>query len=312
VEASLIVLAAAVVVAAVILSRRPAGPGFAAGAEAEAIRALRSRVDEAVASLASLSGVFDERRRLEEQAVDALGRVERLVAGSHGRGRSGENLLGAALAEFPPEMLVRDFTLGGRVCEFALRMPDGKLLPIDSKWPASDLVAALATAEGPALEEIRRRVEKAVCLRVGEVAGYLDPSLTVPMAVAAVPDAVFGCCRKAHAVAQQSRVLIVSYSLAVPLLLGMWNLYRTYAGEVDEAQLHERVHEIAVILSQLGDRIESQLSRGLKMASNAAAEMRSLVRGAELSLGALGGGNPAPGQAGSLDHVGSLFERDAI
>ena len=283
VEASLIVLAAAIVVAAAILSRRPAGPGFAAGAEAEAIRALRSRVDEAVASLASLSGVFDERRRLEEQAVDALGRVERLVAGSHGRGRSGENLLGAALAEFPPEMLVRDFTLGGRVCEFALRMPDGKLLPIDSKSPASDLVAALATAEGPALEEIRRRIEKAVCLRVGEVAGYLDPSLTVPMAVAAVPDAVFGCCRKAHAVAQQSRVLIVSYSLAVPLLLG-----------------------------QLGDRIESQLSRGLKMASNAAAEMRSLVRGAELSLGALSGGHPSAEPAGSFDHVGSSFERDAI
>jgi hypothetical protein len=27
-------------------------------------------------------------------------------------------------------MVVRDFTVGGRVCEFALRMPDGKLYRI--------------------------------------------------------------------------------------------------------------------------------------------------------------------------------------
>jgi DNA recombination protein RmuC len=299
VEAALVFLGVAIVVAALVVSGRPGDGGLrAAAADADATRALRSRVDEAVASLATLTGAFDERRRLEEQAVDALARVERLISGSHGRGRSGENLLGAALAEFPPEMLVRDFTVGGRVCEFALRMPDGKLLPIDSKWPASDLASEMATAEGPALEEIRKQIEKAVCLRVGEVAAYLDPVLTVPMAVAAVPDSIFGCCRKAHAVAHQSRVLIVSYSLAVPLLLGMWNLHRTYAGDVDEAQLHERVHEISVILDQLGERIEGQLSRGLKMAANAAAEMRSLVTGAELSLRALDASDTAPGEGG--------------
>ena len=307
VEAALIVLGVAIVVAALVVSRRPGEGGLrAAVAEAEATRALRSRVDEAVASLASLTGAFDERRRLEEQAVDALARVERLIAGSHGRGRSGENLLGAALAEFPPEMLVRDFTVGGRVCEFALRMSDGKLLPIDSKWPASDLAAELARAEGPALEEIRKRIEKAVCLRVGEVAAYLDPALTVPMAVAAVPDSIFGCCRRAHAVAHQSRVLIVSYSLAVPFLLGMWNLHRTYAGDVHEAELHERVHEISVILDQLGDRLEGQLSRGLKMAANAAAEMRSLVTGAERSLRALDRPDPP------FDGSGQSLERGAV
>ena len=306
-QAALIFLGVAIVVAAVVLSRRsPEGGLRAAAADAEATRALGSRVDEAVASLASLTGAFEERRRLEEQAVDALARVERLIAGSHGRGRSGENLLGAALAEFPPEMLVRDFTLGGKVCEFALRMPDGKLLPIDSKWPASDLAAELARAEGPALEEIRKRIEKAVCLRVGEVAAYLDPNLTVPMAVAAVPDSIFGCCRKAHAVAHRSRVLIVSHSLAVPLLLGMWNLHRTYAGDIDEAQLHERVHEISVILDHLGDRIEGQLSRGLKMAANAAAEMRSLVTGAELSLRALGASAAVSGDDGQSLERGAV------
>jgi DNA recombination protein RmuC len=283
-EEALIFVGLAIVAAAILLSRRPApvpgGRGDGAGA-------LQARVDETAAALAGLAGAFDERRRLEEQAVEALERVERIIAGPNGRGHSGENLLAAALAEFPPEMVVRDFTVGGRVCEFALRMPDGKLLPIDSKWPSTELLDELAGARGPGAEEARRRIEKAVSVRLREVAGYIEPSLTVPLAVAAVPDAVYACCRKAHAVGQQARVLIVSYSLAVPLLLGMWNLYRTYASDVDDAQVRARLHEVSVVLAQLGERLESQLSRGLKMAGNAALDMRSLVTSGELTLRAL-------------------------
>jgi DNA recombination protein RmuC len=302
VEGALVFLGLAILAAAILLARRPDLPGRASGA-VEASRALRARVDETARALAGLAGAFEERRRLEEQSVEALVRVERLMAGSYGRGRFGENLLSAALAEFPPEMVVRDFRVGGRVCEFALRMPDGKLLPIDSKWPAGDLLQELASAQGSALEEVRRQVEKAVSLRLKEVAGYLEPSLTVPVAVAAVPDQVYACCRKAHAAGQQSRVLIVSYSLAVPLLLGMWNLYRAYASDADEAQVHARLHEVSVVLAQLGERIEGQLSRGLKMAGNAALDMRSLVTTAELAVHALD--RRAEPQLG-------ILERDAV
>ena len=293
-EAALVFLGLALVAAALLVARRPQPGGRASPGDDAAAGALRARVDETAASLAGLVGAFEERRRLEEQAVDAVNRVERLVAGSHARGRSGENLLAAALAEFPPEMVVRDFTVGGRVCEFALRMPDGKLLPIDSKWSGTDLLDELASAQGPAVDQARRKVEKAVAGRLREVAGYLDPSLTVPLAVAAVPDAVYACCRRAHAAAQQARVVIVSYSMAVPLLLGMWSLYRAYTADVDEAQLRSRLHEVSVVLGQLGERLEGQLARGLKMAGNAALEMRSLVTSAELAVRVLEGA-AAPG-----------------
>lgn len=283
-ETGLLVLAVAVVVAAVLVSRRPGAPS-AGPRDGD----LTSRLDSALSVLSGLAGAFEERRRLEEQAVEALGRVERLVAGSRARGRSGEQLLAAALAELPPEFLVRDFTIGGRVCEFALRMPDGKLLPVDSKWPASDLAARLGAAEGAELEDLERRIEKVVCTRVKEVAGYLDAGRTVPVAVAAVPDSVYACCRRAHAVAHAARVLIVPYSLALPFLLGMWSLHRTYAADLDAAMLQERVHDVAVTLTQLGERLEGQLSRALKMATNATSEMRSLVVGAQTSLRVLEG-----------------------
>src|SRR6266568_8416581 len=82
-------------------------------------------------------------------------------------------------------------------------------LPIDSKWPGVEIAARLEEELDPAArDELRRRVEKVVCGRLREVAGYVDASLTAPLAVMAVPDAVYACCRKAHRVAKDARVLI--------------------------------------------------------------------------------------------------------
>jgi DNA recombination protein RmuC len=298
-ETVLLVLAAAVVAAALLLRRRPAAEQAwqdlltRTAAEAEATRGLQARVDQTAASVSELLGKFEERRRLEEAATDAVGRIERLVAGSWSKGRVGENLLAAALGEFPPDMVVRDFTLGGRVCEFALALPDGKLLPIDSKWPAVEMLTRLDGELDPGgREDLRRQVEHVVCRRLREVGAYVDPSLTAPVAVMAVPDAVYACCRKAHRLAKDVRVLIVSYSLAVPVLLAVWNLYGTYAREVDESQLLARVHDVSYCLQEMGDRIEGQLSRGLKMAGNAVGEMRMLVASARSSLDAIHAGRP--------------------
>jgi DNA recombination protein RmuC len=226
---------------------------------------------------------------LEEQAARAVERVDRLVAGSYGRGLAGENLLAAALAEFPPELLIRDFSVAGRTCEFALRLPDGKLLPVDSKWTAFDLVTELQGTGDPARrEELRKRVERAVCARIPEVGGYVDPALTGPVAVIALPDAVYACCRKAHLTAHQARVLLVSYSLAVPFLLGVWSLYRAYARDADTDRVLLRIHDVSVCLEQLRDRLDGKLSRALTTAGNAASEIRAFVASAEASIAAVG------------------------
>lgn len=293
-ELGLASVAAAVVITAVVLARM-ASPlrelrelGARQVAEAEATRTLQARLDVAAGSLSELVGRFEERGRLEEAAAEAVIRIERLVAGTSARGRAGENLLSAALGEFPPEMVSRDFRLGGRVCEFALRLPDGKVLAVDSKWVGIDLVDRLETAEDPLLrEELRKQVEQLACSRIKEVAGYIDPSVTAPLAVMAVPDAVYACCRKAHRLAQDRRVIIVSYSLALPLLLGLWNLYRGSALNVDHEQLRGRVHEISVCLRELGDRIEGRLAKGLTIAGNALGEMRGLVGDARACVAAI-------------------------
>lgn len=294
-EVSLLVLAGAILVLTIVLLTRRAGPptdlteiARRMGIEAEATRALHSRLDQAMATLGSLSGAFEERRAFDERSSRAVESIQRLVVGSYSRGRVGENLLEAALSELPPEMVARDFTLAGRVCEFALRMDDGKLLPVDSKWTAAELLEDLVGLDDMnQRESARRKIEAMVSNRVREVSGYINPSLTIPMAVLAVPDDVYACCRKVHSTARALRVTVVGYSNALPILLSISNLYRAYGREMDTERVAECMHEVTVCLGELGDRLEGHLSRGLKQATNAVDEMRTLISKATATLGGL-------------------------
>ena len=245
------------------------------------------RFDKAASDIAALSVALEERRRSDERSQAVLLHLERVLSGSYSKGKMGENVLREQLDALPPEMLVRDFTIGGRVCEFGLRLSDGKILPIDSKWPALQLVDQLSSEDDSVRCEAIRRVDKALMARLPEVAGYIDPALTTSMAVVAVPDPVYASCRKAHAAAAGLRLTIVPYSSAVPILLTIWHLHRSTARDVDARQLAARLQEITICLSEMSDRIEGHLARGLKQANNAAAELRALVGATQSALSAI-------------------------
>src|SRR6266540_7377167 len=78
----------------------------------------------------------EERRAREEEGWATLHRVAAVLSGGQRTGRAGENILRESLAHLPPSMVVTDFRVNGKVVEFGLVMPDGRRLPVDSKWPA--------------------------------------------------------------------------------------------------------------------------------------------------------------------------------
>src|SRR5437879_4811937 len=73
-----------------------------------------------------------------------------------------------------------------------------------------------------------RDVERIVAARAREVAAYLDPSVTAPVAVAAIPDAAYGALRRAHADAFLRGVVLVPYSCALPVVLFLYSLVSRY------------------------------------------------------------------------------------
>ena len=165
---------------------------------------LRSEFAGARRVLESLALREDERRVRDAESWEIVRRLSTVLVGSASKGRAGENVLREHLAQLPPGMLVTDLRVNGRVVEFGLLLPDGRRLPVDSKWSAVAELEALEAADDPIEREtLAREVERQVALRAREVAQYLDPSLTAPVAVAAVP----GCRVRGAATGARRRVL---------------------------------------------------------------------------------------------------------
>ena len=209
-------------------------------------------------------------------------RLSAVLAGGASKGRAGENVLREHLAGLPPAMLSTDLRVGGKVVEFGLILPDGKRLAIDSKWPAVAELEALEGCEDPAeRERLARDVERLVTARVREVAQYLDPSITAPVAVAAVPDAVYAVLKRAHADAFAKGVVIVPYSSALAVVLFLYSLVQRFG---DTANVQASLAEVSALLDQMGSVLENKFAKAAMMLTNGSDELRSQLGKARGSI----------------------------
>lgn len=223
-----------------------------------------------------------ERRERERESADVVGRLATVLAGGASKGRAGENVLREHLAQLPPGMLVTDLRVNGKVVEFALELPDGRRLPVDSKWPGVAELQALDAATDPVVRDARARdVERVVTARAREVAQYLDPALTAPVAVAAIPDAAYAVIRRAHADAFARGVVLVPYSTALPVLLFLYSLVGRYG---DGGDLRSCLSEVATVLDGMQIVVENRLAKAATMVANGTDELRSQLGKARGSL----------------------------
>jgi len=232
------------------------------------------------------------RQPIEEDARASLKRLEHVIAGSSSRGAAGEHILEEALRHLPPEMLQRNVWVGGKVVELALRLPGGKLLPMDSKWVSSVALEQLAE---PGLDANRRaqltgQVEREVERRVREVSQYIDPSITSPFALAVIPDAAYDVCRSAIVSAHSRHVMVVGYAMALPYLLTLYQLHLQFARTVDMEKLQSALIDIERQVDVLEGILENRVQRSLTVLQNAytegkqaSAKIRASAQGVQIS-----------------------------
>lgn len=243
---------------------------------------LRSGLEGARRVLEQLHVREQERRAADEEGRQVIRRLSTVLSGGATKGRAGENVLREHLAGLPPGMLVTDFRVNGKVVEFGLLLPDGRRLPIDSKWTAPAELEALEAATDPAeRDRFARAVERAVVARAREVAQYLDPAVTVPVAVAAVPDAAYTVLRRAHADAYAKGVVIVPYSNALPLVLFLYSLVQRFG---DAADAQAGLAEVASLVDQIECVLENKFAKAATMLANGSDELRSHLGQARGSL----------------------------
>lgn len=262
---------------------------------------LRERLAQTQSAFEGFRSALSARQQVEDEARQSLRRLEAVIAGSSTRGAAGENILEEALRHLPPEMITRNLWVSGKVVEFGLRLPGGKVMPLDSKWPSS---SALQELSSPECEPGRRgvlvaQVEKEVEKRVREVAQYIDPTTTTPWALAAVPDAAYAVCRQAFAEAHRRHVIIVGYSMTMPYLLALYQMHLQFARTVDMDNLQATLMDMERQLDLLEGVLENRLQRAVTMLQNAygegkqvSARIRASVHGIQGSerVGASGPG----------------------
>ena len=249
---------------------------LATGGQTQEVQAaeLRERLSQTQSVVEGLRSALSARQPIEEEARASLKRLESVIAGSSSRGAAGENILEEALRHLPPEMLQRNVWVAGKVVELALRLPGGKLLPMDSKWVSTLALEQLAE---PGVDATRRaqltaQVEREVERRVKEVSQYIDPATTSPFALAVIPDAAYDVCRSAIVSAHRRHVMVVGYAMALPYLLTLYQLHLQFARSVDMEKLQSALIDIERQVDVLEGILENKVQRSLTVLQNAYTE----------------------------------------
>jgi hypothetical protein len=237
-------------------------------------------------SLEGLKSDYAARRTREENLHQAVKAIEAVIAGGSARGGAGENVLAEAFRQFPPNMLETNFKVEGRPVEYALVLPNERRLPIDSKWAASDLLEQLAGAtDSEARLKLSARVEEAALKKAAEVEKYIDPRFTVNLGVAAVPDAVFACCRVAHIRAfNDFRVLLMPYSQTVPFVLALYSVYLQHGRSVEAENLTSFLSQVEAQMALLEDIVQNRVAKIHAMAGSSRDDLMSVLASVRVSL----------------------------
>jgi len=225
------------------------------------------------------------RREREREFLERIKRIDEIIAGTSTKGISGEEILRETFKKLPPEMIETNFQVRGKVVEFALILPNGKRLPIDSKWVAGRLILALEKETDPKKKrEIIDEIEKEVMRRIKEVKQYIDPDLTWSQAIAAVPDSVYAVCKNAHLRAREENVILMPYSMVLPLLLYIYRFHLQYAISLDLENLQNHLIAVAKNLDEMENILENKIYRGATMVSNAYLEYKQLISRIKTSI----------------------------
>ncbi|MGI6367970.1 MAG: DNA recombination protein RmuC [Anaerolineae bacterium] len=242
----------------------------------EGLSPLHQSVGSIRESLAELQGSIRAREDIERSTADAIQRLERVISGTQSRGAAGENLLDLVFSQLPPDWQVRNLRVGNKVVEFGLRLPNGLLLPIDSKWAATNLLERLHQTEEPVKrQQIKALLEATVLARTREVRKYIDPNRTVGYALAVVPDAVFELCSAIQAEAFATNVVLVGQSLFLPYLLLVFQTVLKSTQSIDLQRFELYVSSCQQDIATMQEELEGRYSRATTMLENSRRELAS-------------------------------------
>jgi DNA recombination protein RmuC len=244
----------------------------------EHIKPVAQAVYDVQLGFTELRTYVKARQDIEQQTAESIRRLEMIIAGTQTKGAAGENILEVVFAQLPPDWQVRDFKVGNKTVEFGLRLPNNLILPIDSKWVATNLLEQFATCDDSnERQRLKAQIESAVLNRAKEVKKYIDPNITVSFGVAAVPDSVYDLCCGIQARVFRLNVVLISYSMFVPYLLLVFQTALSTSQNIDLQRLNACLQSVEDNIKALQNELEGRFSRAVTMLNNSRNEMSAQI-----------------------------------
>lgn len=259
----------------------------------EVQRNLKEELRQTSDQLKSLTTESQERDKRDLESFRNLltvsKSIESVMRGSKSKGMAGENIIREILKIFPPDAMAYNAKVGSKVVEFGLKLPDGRIVPIDSKIVAADELAELAESDNEDVKlKIIPRIEQAVLRKSREVSEYISPPVTYEWAIMAVPDALHYLLKDSIMRAyREHHVIIIPYGMTVPYLLTFLDLHRKHSTHLDEERVKAFLIDLSHSLSKMDEILDNKVAKGNVMIQNAYNEYKQIVskiRGDAMSL----------------------------
>ncbi len=248
--------------------------GTVAKSLVDATKTIQDEISRAKNDLTELQTIAKVRQEIEKRTAESIRRLEAIIAGTQTKGAAGENILEVVFSKLPPDWQVRNFRIGDKAVEFGLRLPNNLVLPIDSKWAATNLLEKFMNSDDPGEQQnLKSQIEAVVLNKAREVRKYIDPNMTVNFGVAAVPDAIYDLCSGIQAEVFQLNVVLVSYSMFVPYLLLVFQTILKASHNIDLQKLDSYLHSADDSISALQHELEGRFSKAITMLSNSRDDM---------------------------------------
>jgi DNA anti-recombination protein RmuC len=145
------------------------------GALQEAARSIDDQ-PRGSANIPDFQNSIESIKKIEDQTQ----RFANILLGPQHKGALGEKILKQQLAQLPHEWIdLNPPYPGGQKVEYALRVPDSRIIPIDSKWTGTEQMDRLGqTTDTEEQNKLKERIAMGVVRRSLEVRKYLDKERT--------------------------------------------------------------------------------------------------------------------------------------
>lgn len=247
--------------------------------------AIRTELSSAKTDITKIQAHIDARQLREEQTAESIRRLEAIIAGTQSKGSAGENIIEVVFAKLPPEWQVRNFKVGNKSVEFAIRLPNNLILPIDSKWAATNLIEQFRDCEDIIEQQkLKGQIELAIMNKAKEVKKYIDPNITVNFGIAAVPDAVYDLSYGIQVDICQMNVVLISYSMFIPYLLLVYHTMLKSSQNIDIQKLTAHIQNVQQNIEALQKELDGRFSDAITRLTNSKRDMAGHISKLNSSL----------------------------